>query len=75
MNAVDITNITIIKAQESSKREIEQRTRRVFNPETGIQSTYLDGKLVGTKQVRVTYVSRKDVNDASSKSRDPRGPL
>lgn len=49
----------IKKAQESSKREIEQRTRRYFDPETGIQSTYFDGKLIGTKQVRVTYANRK----------------
>lgn len=49
----------IKKAQESSKREIEQRTRRYFDPETGIQSTYFDGKLIDTRQVRVRYVSRK----------------
>lgn len=49
----------IKKAQESSKREIEQRTRRYFDPETGIQSTYFDSKLIGTKQVRVTYIGRK----------------
>lgn len=49
----------IKKAQESSKREIEQRTRRYFDPETGIQSTYFDSKLIDTRQVRVKYVSRK----------------
>ena len=58
----------IKKAQESSRREIEQRTRRYFDPETGIQSTYLDNKLVGTKQVRVTYTKRRDVGHVSPQS-------
>lgn len=57
-----IYDAAIKRAQESSRQEIEHRTRRYFDPETGIQSIYFDGKLLGTKQVRVTYINRKPNN-------------
>ncbi len=47
-NPREIYNDLIKRCQQ----HVKAKTTKVFNQQTGIQSTYVDGKLVSTKQVR-----------------------